>query len=314
MLSQNELTQPIGFSNRVILIIEEGERLVTSLLKTTAQLIIKLFQFFTPAIAPAPTAGLFGVNIYLAMENQVTILWIRQAIAVTLALSLEGAGFLALKSAVRFYYLWRQGKKNTEYLYVALVISALYIAIGIGSTVMLENVSRDLRILGITAFLIAPLVYTASSLWDELDLAIVESKEAQRKAEANEQRQEAEEMASAAEAHQRQVEAEERSFHQQMALEQQRHQQAVELQQIAANAELARVKAELDAQIAAQKLEANQAGLPADQSISPATNKIYICEGCHRTFGNHRALNGHKRSCPAWHEFKHNGHLNQVNV
>ena len=84
---------------------------------------------------------------------------------------------------------------------------------------MLENVNRDLRLLGITAFLIAPLVYAASSLWDELDLAIAESKAAQRKAE--EQSKQAEEEVTTAQAHQREVEAKERSFQQEMALEQQ---------------------------------------------------------------------------------------------
>ncbi len=307
MQLQNEMSATTSFTSKIIRIIEEGERLVTSLLKTLSQLIIKVFQFFTPAIAPAPTAALFGVNIYLAMENQVTILWIRQTIAFTLAFSLEGAGFLALKSAVRFYYLWRQSRKNTGYLYVALVISALYIAIGIGSTLLLEDVTEDLRLLGITAFLIAPLVYAASSLWDELDLAIAEVRSARKKAEAQ---QELAGRETAAELrYQRDVEAEERSFRQQLALEQQRHQQAVELQQLTVRAELDRLKTELDAQALAKLPEGRIANEPSGAAAPSGKHETYTCAGCQKTFGNYRALNGHKRSCTAWRQLKENGQL-----
>jgi hypothetical protein len=184
-----------------------------------------------------------------------------------------------------------------------MTISVLYIAIGIGSTVLLENVSRDLRLLGITAFLIAPLVYAASSLWDELDLAIADTKQTLQKAEA--QAEQAIQETLAAEHHQQEIEAEERTFRRQVELEQLHHTQALELQQVAANDELARLKVQLETQMKTHTAYPHPGVINQSQPTSSNNGTTLSCEGCHKPFANYRALNGHKRSCEAWHQYKH---------
>ena len=131
-----------------------------------------------PFVVPLAPAFFFAHSIY----GQVLTMTSDQKLALTLAgisaLGLEIVGIMAAHRAVEFYSKGENGKAKT-----AVVITAIYLLIGIGGILLFENTDFNAKVTGVVMFIIAGMVYLLLGLTEE-------SRKAEREAAATQEQEE----------------------------------------------------------------------------------------------------------------------------
>ncbi len=139
-----------------------------------------------PFVVPLAPAFFFAHSIYgqvLAMTDDPTLALALGAIA---AAGLEIVGIMAAHRAVGFYSKGESGKAQT-----AVVITAVYLLIGIGGIALFENTLFNAKVTGIVMFIIAGMVYLLLGLSEDSRKTEREATTEQERMEGREAEQEA---------------------------------------------------------------------------------------------------------------------------
>ena len=170
------------------------EQYADALFGMMGNIITAFISRLAPFVVPLAPAFFFAHSIYgqvLAMSDDRRLALALGAIA---AAGLEIVGIMAAHRAVDFYSKGEEGKAQT-----AVVITAVYLLIGIGGIVLFENTAFNAKVTGVVMFIIAGMVYLLLGLSED-------SRKTEREA-ATEQEQDGErEAAQAAWERQLQVE------------------------------------------------------------------------------------------------------------
>ena len=159
------------------------EQYADALFGMMGNIITAFISRLAPFVVPLAPAFFFAHSIYgqvLAMTNDQPLALALGAIA---AAGLEIVGIMAAHRAVDFYSKGEEGKAQT-----AVVITAVYLLIGIGGIVLFENTAFNAKVTGVVMFIIAGMVYLLLGLSEdsrktEREAATEQEQDGEREAE-----------------------------------------------------------------------------------------------------------------------------------
>jgi hypothetical protein len=161
----------------------DTEQYADALFGMVGNILTAYISRLAPFVVPLAPAFFFAHSVY----GQVLTLTDDQRLALTLAgisaLGLEIVGLMAAHRAVEFY-----SKGETEKAKTAVVITAVYLLIGIGGILLFENTDFNAKVTGVVMFIIAGMVYlllglTEDSRKTEREVAAAQEQEAGRQVE-----------------------------------------------------------------------------------------------------------------------------------
>ena len=152
-------------------------------------------------LAPAPPAIILSVAVAASLNVIIGGTW-SIIVGVTLGLILEAAGVTSAHTAIKFY---NDGERDK--FYISAVVSTLYILVGI-SSILLFDTNPVIRIAGVVAYLVAPMIYVSTALLSDAQKVedIGDDKRREARAAAKERRLFKREQERRAQAHQFELE------------------------------------------------------------------------------------------------------------
>lgn len=160
-----------------------AEQYADALFGMAGNIITAFISRLAPFVVPLAPAFFFAHSIYGQVMEMTDDRQLALALGAIAAAGLEIVGIMAAHRAVDFYSKGEAGKAQT-----AVVITAVYLLIGIGGIVLFENTAFNAKVTGVVMFIIAGMVYVLLGLSEdsrktEREAATEQEQDGEREAE-----------------------------------------------------------------------------------------------------------------------------------